>query len=207
MAGPELALPLQVVGWAGNACFFSRFLVQWLVSERARKSVAPPLFWWISLAGTVLLGIYAGTLRNYVLLGGYGINGLIYARNLALGNARTRRLGPRALVPLAVVALSLLVAAAVWERLHRAEASLGWILVALAGQTCWSSRFVVQWWASERALQSHFPRSFWWLSLAGNPLLLAFALHLGDPVLIWGYVPGMIVQVRNLMLGSRPEPR
>jgi lipid-A-disaccharide synthase-like uncharacterized protein len=206
MAGTELALPLQIAGWAGNACFFSRFFIQWFVSERARKSVAPPLFWWISLAGTVLLGIYAGTLENYVLFVGYVINGLIYGRNLALGSEKTRRIGARAMAALAVAAALLLVGAAVWELLHREEASLGWIMVAFAGQACWSSRFVVQWWASERASESHFPRVFWWLSLVGNLLLLAFTLHLGNLVLIWGYVPGPIVQVRNLMLSRKTKP-
>ena len=64
----------------------------------------------------------------------------------------------------------------------------------------------MQWYASERAGESHFPRSFWYLSLAGNVLLLAYACHLADPVYIAGYVLGPLVQVRNLMLSGGLRP-
>ncbi len=199
MAGP--ALPLQVAGWIGNACFFSRFFVQWYKSERAGRSVAPPVFWWLSIVGTVLLGAYSFSRESYVLVLGYAINGLIYTRNLRLRRQGTATLGAAPLAMLGVLAFALLVGAAAYEVRNRAEAEVGWVAVALVGQSAWSSRFVVQWWASERASESHFPRLFWWLSLFGNVLLLAYTVHLGDPVLAWGYVPGPIVQVRNLMLG------
>jgi lipid-A-disaccharide synthase-like uncharacterized protein len=195
------ALPLQVAGWVGNACFFSRFFVQWYKSERAGKSVAPPIFWWLSLVGTVLLGAYSYSRESYVLVLGYVINGLIYTRNLKLH--RPGSAAPRAalLALFALVAFGLLVGAAIYEVQRRAEAEPAWVAVALLGQSLWSSRFVVQWWASERASESHFPRLFWWLSLLGNLLLLAYTVHLGDAVLAWGYVPGPLVQIRNLMLG------
>ena len=53
----QLADPWQIVALVGQTCFFLRFLVQWLASERAGQSVIPNLFWYLSLAGaaTVLL--------------------------------------------------------------------------------------------------------------------------------------------------------
>src|SRR5687768_738720 len=42
----------KVVGWLGNAAFFSRFLIQWFASERQRQIVVPVSFWWLSLAGS-----------------------------------------------------------------------------------------------------------------------------------------------------------
>jgi lipid-A-disaccharide synthase-like uncharacterized protein len=55
--GNQLANPWQIVAVIGQTCFFLRFLVQWLASERAGRSVIPNLFWYLSLAGaaTVLL--------------------------------------------------------------------------------------------------------------------------------------------------------
>jgi lipid-A-disaccharide synthase-like uncharacterized protein len=200
-APPEIALPVQAVGWLGNAFFFSRFLVQWGSSERAHRSVAPPLFWWLSLGGTAALGAYSSWKGAYVLLAGYVLNGAIYARNLHFQRGQARALAPRTAAAFAAAGAAFLVAGAVVEQIHRHEAMLAWVLVACLGQALWSSRFVVQWWASEREAESHFPASFWWLSLAGNVLLLAYTLHLDDPVLIAGYVPGPIVQIRNLMLG------
>jgi lipid-A-disaccharide synthase-like uncharacterized protein len=199
--GDELPLALQVLGWIGNACFFSRFLVQWWLSERAKRSVAPASFWWLSLAGTASLGAYAFALETYVLFAGYSFNALIYARNLFL---RSRRGIPSPVAGALALAIgAVLVGSSLGELRERTSSRVEWVVVAALGQALWSSRFLVQWWASERASESHFPRLFWWLSLAGNALLLAFAMHLGDAVLIAGFLPGPIVQIRNLMLGRR----
>jgi len=194
----------QVLGWIGNVCFFSRFLVQWALSERARRSLTPAVFWRLSLVGTTCLGLYSAQQGKYVLLVGYVLNGSIYARNLWM----QRRAGVRTLTPgtaalLALVAVGGLIAGALLNLDADPEASAAWVVCAAVGQAVWSSRFVVQWWHSERAGESHFPPVFWWLSLAGNALLLAYAVHLGDPIFIAGFVPGPLVQVRNLMLQRR----
>lgn len=41
----------KVIGWLGNAVFFSRFAVQWYATERRKQVVVPQAFWWLSLAG------------------------------------------------------------------------------------------------------------------------------------------------------------
>ncbi len=195
---------LQVLGFMGQACFFSRFLVQWALSERAGRSLTPRIFWWLSLSGAALLIVYTLQRQEHVLLVGYSINGSIYCRNLWL----QRRGGSAAksrgfLVVLAVAAAIALLGAAILKLRDDVEASAAWVACAVVGQGFWSSRFVVQWWASERSGRSHFPTVFWWLSLAGNVLLLAYSLHQRDAVLIAGYAPGPLVQVRNLMLSRR----
>lgn len=52
-----------VLGFAGQAVFTARFLVQWLASERCRNSVVPVAFWWLSLVGGSFLLIYACSRR------------------------------------------------------------------------------------------------------------------------------------------------
>lgn len=197
---------VQALGVVGQACFFSRFFAQWWASERAKRSVAPPLFWWLSLGGSLAVGLYAYSQHTHVLVVGYVIGALLYARNLWFQRGATRALSSRTATLLALAMAAVLTAAALWELKHRTDPSVGWVVVAGIGQFIWSSRFVVQWWASERAAHSHFPRAFWWLSLAGNALLLAYSVHLQDAVFIAGFVPGPLVQVRNLMLG-RSEGR
>lgn len=193
----------DVCGWFGNVCFFARFFVQWWQSERARRSVAPTsMFWYLSLLGTITLGMYAASRETYVLVAGYALNGLIYLRNLRFQRSDVVSVAPRVASVLAVAAMAVLIAAGVYEQRHRAEATAVWLVIAVLGQAFWSSRFVVQWWATERLSESHFPRLFWWLSLAGNALLLSFAIHLRDAKFIVGMVPGPILQIRNLMLGS-----
>ena len=74
------------------------------------------------------------------------------------------------------------------------------VLIGLAGQLLFSARFVVQWLASERAGRSVMPVAFWYFSLAGGLVLLAYALYRADPVFILGQGAGTFIYLRNLML-------
>lgn len=73
-----------VVGFFGQALFSMRFLIQWISSERARKSVMPTAFWYFSLAGGVVLLSYAIYRRDPVFMLGQSMGLVIYARNLWL---------------------------------------------------------------------------------------------------------------------------
>ena len=73
-----------VLGLMGNAAFFSRFLVQWLASERARESVIPRAFWHLSLVGTPLLLAYALHKRDPIFVLAYLQNAFVYTRILVL---------------------------------------------------------------------------------------------------------------------------
>jgi lipid-A-disaccharide synthase-like uncharacterized protein len=70
------------VGFVGQAFFGLRFVVQWIASERQKRSVVPLAFWYISVVGSVILFAYSVYLRNPVFIAGYSLNLLIYLRNL-----------------------------------------------------------------------------------------------------------------------------
>jgi lipid-A-disaccharide synthase-like uncharacterized protein len=78
-----------------------------------------------------------------------------------------------------------------------------WLAVGFLGQILFASRFLVQWIASERRRQSVVPTSFWWLSLGGAALLLAYAAYRLDPVFVLGQAFGFVVYTRNLVLIGR----
>ena len=78
-----------------------------------------------------------------------------------------------------------------------------WLAVGFAAQALFSSRFLVQWIASERRKASVIPNSFWFLSLGGGLLLLAYAIHRRDPVFIVGQLAGVFIYSRNLWLIHR----
>lgn len=80
------------------------------------------------------------------------------------------------------------------------EIDLVWILIGLCGQCLFMARFIVQWIHSERVGQSVVPISFWYFSLAGGSIVLAYGLHKLDPIIIIGQIPGTFVYARNLML-------
>jgi lipid-A-disaccharide synthase-like uncharacterized protein len=70
------------IGFIGQAFFFSRFLVQWLASERAKRSVIPVSFWYLSLLGGGTLLIYAIHVGDPVFILGQSTGAFIYLRNL-----------------------------------------------------------------------------------------------------------------------------
>jgi len=73
-----------VIGFAGQAMFFMRFFVQWLYSEKHRRSLIPTAFWYFSLGGAALLLTYAIIKKDPVFIVGQSTGFIIYTRNLTL---------------------------------------------------------------------------------------------------------------------------
>lgn len=78
-----------------------------------------------------------------------------------------------------------------------------WLAVGFLGQALFSTRFILQWIASEREKRSVVPVAFWWFSLLGGLTLLTYAIHRRDPVFILGQSAGLIVYLRNLYFVRR----
>ncbi len=72
------------LGFAGQGLFASRFLVQWIVSERRRRSTIPILFWYRSISGGMISLIYAIHLGDPPFIFGQSAGLLVYTRNLLL---------------------------------------------------------------------------------------------------------------------------
>ncbi|MEE2680941.1 MAG: lipid-A-disaccharide synthase N-terminal domain-containing protein [Planctomycetota bacterium] len=72
------------VGLLGQALFTGRMLVQWVASERRRRSTIPVMFWWMSLLGASMLLAYFIWRKDIVGILGQGLGWVIYIRNLAL---------------------------------------------------------------------------------------------------------------------------
>jgi len=71
-----------IIGFGGQALFGARFLIQWITSESAKKSIIPIAFWYFSITGGFVLLCYAIWRRDPVIIAGQSIGLLIYARNL-----------------------------------------------------------------------------------------------------------------------------
>ncbi|MFN0263734.1 lipid-A-disaccharide synthase N-terminal domain-containing protein [Tepidamorphus sp. 3E244] len=70
------------IGFVGQALFSGRFLVQWIASEKARKSIIPHAFWIFSVAGGATLLAYAIYKQDPVFITGQAAGLLIYSRNI-----------------------------------------------------------------------------------------------------------------------------
>jgi lipid-A-disaccharide synthase-like uncharacterized protein len=79
------------VGFGGQLLFSARFIYQWIVSERARRSIVPEAFWYFSFAGGLTLLAYAVYKHDPVFVVGQGSGLFIYGRNIWLIWAEKRR--------------------------------------------------------------------------------------------------------------------
>ena len=74
----------KIIGWLGNLVFFSRFFVQWYLTERRKRVVVPAAFWWLSLIGSLLLLVYSLRQRDSVFIFAYLFTWIPYIRNLVI---------------------------------------------------------------------------------------------------------------------------
>lgn len=82
-----------------------------------------------------------------------------------------------------------------------------WLIIGFAGQAVFTGRFALQWLYSELKRRSVIPVGFWYLSMLGSALLLAYAIYREDPVFIIGQSFGFVVYLRNLQLIARNKPQ
>lgn len=87
------AIWLALFGLLAQAVFMARMLVQWVASERARRSVMPVAFWWLSLAGAAMLLVYGVLREDIVIILAQTFGAIVYLRNLWLirGEERDER--------------------------------------------------------------------------------------------------------------------
>jgi lipid-A-disaccharide synthase-like uncharacterized protein len=89
----------------------------------------------------------------------------------------------------------------------RNEVELWWVLFGFLAQAMFTGRFLVQWIASERERKSVMPTAFWYFSMAGGVMLLAYAVYRQDPVFIMGQALGVLIYTRNIWLIHRERRR
>jgi len=80
----EIPTSWLILGFLGQALFSMRFFIQWIYSEKHKKSLIPKAFWYFSLAGGVTLFSYALLRQDPVFIAGQGLGLFVYIRNLML---------------------------------------------------------------------------------------------------------------------------
>ncbi|MCM1021678.1 MAG: lipid-A-disaccharide synthase N-terminal domain-containing protein [Muribaculum sp.] len=189
-------------------CFFSaRILVQWIMSEKARKVLSPTIFWVLSLVGSLLLFTYGWLRDDFAIILGQFISYYVYIWNLAAkGMWQKLPKGVRVVmlcVPLVAVVMVINDAQNWYERFFCGEVPLWLIAFGSAGQIIFTFRFVYQWLYSVKRGESVLPAGFWIISLTGSVIIVAYAIVRLDPVLILGQAFGLVAYSRNLIIGYR----
>ncbi|MEC4673721.1 MAG: lipid-A-disaccharide synthase N-terminal domain-containing protein [Nitrospirota bacterium] len=79
------------IGFLGQSLFFSRWIIQWIASERNAESQMPIAFWYMSLGGGLIVLTYAIYRKDPVFIAGQGIGSFVYLRNLMLIYRKRKR--------------------------------------------------------------------------------------------------------------------
>ncbi len=180
---------IYAIGFIAQGFFSARMIIQWVMSERAHRSVSPNLYWICSLVGSVLLFSYGWLRHDFSIIFGQLISYYIYIWNLDIKGVWHRLPLPlRAFLfslPVAAVALMLSEAATFVENFFRNEKVPLWLVVfGSAGQFIFTVRFVYQWYYSYHRHESFLPIGFWVISIIGSGIIVAYGCFRLDPVLI-----------------------
>lgn len=205
-------LAIEVVGLIAQALFSGRMIVQWVMSERARKVVSPVIFWQMSMVASFLLCIYGWLGNDFVIILGQAVAYYIYIWNLYAKGSWQQMHGV-----LRAIFLCVPMVAGVWLLAFHWDATMArlftdagipmWLFVyGIAGQAVFSVRFIYQWLYSSRRGESVLPIGFWIISFAGSLLIIPYAVMRGKWAYLLGQVTGLIVYARNIMI-ARNECR
>lgn len=196
---------IYIIGFLAQLLFSARLLLQWIMSERAKKVVSPSIFWKLSLIGAYLLFIYGWLRDDFAIILGQLISYYIYIWNLDKKESwRKVPFGIRYIIlltPVAAVFYMLKdIPAFVDQFFRNDDIPLGVLIFGSMGQIIFTLRFVYQWLYSRRKNESMLPLGFWLISLSGSLIIVAYALYRRDPVLILGQSTGLIVYCRNIYI-------
>lgn len=203
---------VYLLGFIAQGLFSARILVQWIMSERARRVVSPTVFWILSLIASFIFFIYGWMREDFSIMLGQVIGYYVYIWNLKVKGLWSRiRPGFRQTVVTVLLVMPAVGAGLMLRDPQAAAASLFrndrlplWMIIfGSAGQVIFSLRFLYQWIYSSRHGESALPAGFWIISLTGSAIIVTYGILRLDPVVILGQACGFISYTRNLILWKR----
>lgn len=199
------SLYVYAIGFLAQGFFSARMLIQWILSERARKVVSPNAYWVCSLAGSILLFFYGWLRDDFAIIFGQLISYYIYIWNLDIkGVWHKIPLAGRVIISaLPFLAFGLMlrdIPAFVDSFFHNDAVALPLLVWGSAGQLIFTLRFIYQWYYSYRRHESILPVGFWIISLIGCSIIVSYGIFRLDPVLILGQSVGFFTYSRNIIL-------
>lgn len=196
---------IYLLGFISQVLFFMRTLLQWVLSERAKKVLSPTIYWVLSIIASYLFCIYGWFRNDFSILLGQLISYYIYIWNLN-ENGVWKKIN---VVVQAILFLTPICAIGfvlkngdyfVSNFLSNTKIPLWLIIWGSAGQVIFTLRFVYQWIYSMRRNESLLPVGFWIISLIGSGLIASYGVIRVDPILILGQSVGFIAYTRNIVI-------
>ena len=196
---------IYVIGFLAQVFFSARILLQWILSERAKRVISPTIFWQLSILGSYLLFLYGWMRHDFAIILGQLISYYIYIWNLdKKQHWRQLPLVLRVIflaTPLVAIGYVLKDIPAFVDKFFFNDKIPLWLLIyGSLGQIIFTLRFIYQWIYSKRKDESLLPVGFWIISLVGPLIIVSYAIYRLDPVLILGQSTGILAYSRNIYL-------
>lgn len=194
-----------VLGFISQMLFFTRTLLQWILSERAQKVLSPTIYWVLSIIASYLFCIYGWLRNDFSILLGQIISYYIYIWNLNENGvwAKINIVLKTLLILTPILAIGFVLKNGnyfVANFLSNNKIPLSLVIFGSLGQIIFTLRFVYQWIYSMRRKESILPVGFWIISLVGSGIIATYGLIRLDPILILGQSVGFIAYTRNIVL-------
>lgn len=200
---------IYLIGLIAQMLFFSRSLVQWILSEKVKKVVSPPLFWELSTIASLFLFAYGWLRNDFAVILGQAITYVVYVFNLRLLPKRWY-LPERFWMLGYLLPLLLLIYALVNAKhfelqfFQNKDITLPLMVWGTTGQVIFTLRFIYQGYYSKIAGESLLPMGFWVISLVGCIMIISYAIYRLDPILILSQITGVFIYSRNILLSRQP---
>lgn len=201
---------VYAIGFVAQAFFSARILIQWILSERARRVVSPSLYWICSIIGSILLFSYGWLRDDFSIILGQLISYYIYIWNLKAKGVWSNVASLFRFVILFFPLTALLMMLCdlpgfVNNFFHNDAVSLPLLLFGSAGQIIFTVRFIYQWYYSFKRHESILPVGFWVISLIGSGMIVAYGIFRLDIVLILGQSVGFVAYSRNIIINKKSK--
>ena len=196
---------ILIVGLLAQFCFALRQIFQWWASEKAKSIQSPASFWIFSLIGAIFFLIYGVLRLDFAIVLGQFLNFYIYCRNLYFKGIWSRlsfilQFGIL-LIPLSIMIYLYLSHFDTFRSVFiNKDIGSAWLMIGTIGYLLFTFRFIYQWFVSERLGRSRLPVGFFALSIVGSILIISYGIYRSDIILIFGYLGGFVVYVRNLVI-------
>ena len=193
------------IGFLSQVLFFGRTIIQWIMSEKAKRVLSPTIFWEISLVACIFMLVYGILRKDAAILISQILVYFIYVRNLQLkGKWKTFHLIFRIIILLLPVTILVYIFtetdysfATFFKNKNNPLFLMIWGITA---QLIFVSRFFYQWFYSENKKESILPIGFWIISTIGSSMTLIYGILRLDPVLIAAHSLGIFVYLRNILI-------
>jgi lipid-A-disaccharide synthase-like uncharacterized protein len=201
---------IYVIGLIAQLFFGARTILQWILSERAKKVLSPSIFWILSLIASYLFFIYGWLREDFAIILGQLISYYIYIWNLRIKGVWQKIYKIFRILLLITPVIAIVLAADNVDQfvstfLKNDKIPIWLVIFGSFGQILFTFRFIYQIIYSAKRNESILPLGFWIISLTGSSLIIIYALIRLDPILILGQSAGFIAYIRNIIIYSKQE--